>query len=139
MAAAVPTVLTSCRPSWTRLITDGSIFKSRSTTGSKCLITVPSGAMISFTKYGRYFLPPLAASLITKAICNGVASVNPWPIEASNVSARYQSSSNTLRLYSGQATLPTASYGKSIPVFSPIPKIRAHFANLSMPKRLPIS
>ena len=100
--------------------------------------SVPSAFIIVFIIETSTLFPPFASVLIYFAICNGLNSLSPCPIEAFNVSPETHVSPLAC-LTSLLARTPFVSDGNSIPVLLPSPKYFANFTKLSIPILFPTS
>ena len=82
-------------------------------------------------------VPPLASVAIITAIEIGVTDTCPWPIDTEIVSPAYHFSPVRCCFHSVDGMMPCASFGRSMPLFSPSPSAVAHLWIVSTPSMLP--
>src|ERR1700694_3578828 len=78
-----------------------------------------SGAAALFTRWGLYHAPPLAMPPMADASCMGVTVTAPCPIATEIVSPAYHFSRCVRSFHLEEGIRPSASFGKSTPVFLP--------------------
>ena len=88
-------------------------------------------------RWGSTSRPPLATTAATRAICRGVTSTPPCPMEMETVSLGYHFSFETFRFQSGSGMSPLASAGRSTPVGAEKPRRRAQCEMRSIPSFTP--
>ena len=71
------------------------------------------------------------------AIDTGVTETAPWPIATEIVSPWYHFSCLIRRFHSVDGTSPVTSFGRSMPLRTPMPSSVAHLLILSTPTMLP--
>jgi hypothetical protein len=79
----------------------------------------------------------LASVAIITAIEIGVTDTWPWPIDTEIVSPAYHFSPVRRRFHSWDGMMPPSSFGRSMPLFTPMPSSVAHLCMRSMPTMLP--
>ena len=85
------------------------------------------------TTRGFHKTPPFATALIMRAICIGVTSTAPWPIDMFRVSPPVHARDFLSLRGFGSGMRPILSVPSSIPVGAPSPNAFAYFAMAAPP------